>query len=140
MTKTLLLGGDRCKYMCVERSDSAPALEAEQGQGSEGGNFTLCVWERRAVARGAWLSLLPLLVAWQCMHTYAPAPILTSAPWKTQGGRGLCSLELPVIRRLPATARAGLAGFRISFAGYANRVPSSWGGRGTQGPGRQSGL
>lgn len=86
-----------------------------------------------------WLSSL-LLIAWRCTHAYAPTPNLTSALGKTQGGRGLCSLELPVIRRLPATAQAGLEGIRISFAGYANRVPSSWGSQGTRGPGRQSGF
>lgn len=33
--------------------------------------------------------------AGQCMHTYAPTPELTCAPWRTQGGCRLCSLEAP---------------------------------------------
>lgn len=43
MTNILLLGWDTWKYMCVERSNFAPALKAEKGQGSGGENITLCV-------------------------------------------------------------------------------------------------
>lgn len=43
MTETLLLGWDIHKYVCVKRSNSVPAFEAEQGQGAGGANITLCV-------------------------------------------------------------------------------------------------
>lgn len=69
MTNTLLRGWDRCEQICVERSNSA------LGQGLD--------------------RSLVVSPAGQCMHTYAPTSKLTHAPWRTQRGCGLCSLEAP---------------------------------------------